>query len=186
MSLRPLLFAVLIAASLPAAAQQVAYDKSELRFVSRQMNVPVEGRFKRWTADLNLDPARPETARGSIEVELASIDMNSRDGEAEAKDKLWFDVKSFPRARFTLSSVRATGGGKYEAQGQLTIKGITRDVVAPFTLRQEGGQSVAEGSFGLKRLEFKIGQGEWADTATVANEVQVRFRLTMTGAPVGK
>jgi polyisoprenoid-binding protein YceI len=180
-----LLAGVLLA--VPAWAQQkVLYEKSELRFVSKQMNVPVEGRFKRWTADVNVDPSHPETGRATIEVDLASIDMNSPDGEAEAKDKLWFDVKNFPRARFTLSGVRALGADKYEAQGKLAIKGLTRDVAAPFTLRQDGAQSVAEGGFVLKRLEFKIGEGEWADTATVANEVQVRFRLTMAGTPVAK
>ena len=37
------------------------------------------------------------------------------------------------------------------------------------------------GQFAVKRLEFKVGDGEWADTSMVADEVQVRFKLAIVG-----
>ena len=43
------------------------------------------------------------------------------------------------------------------------------------------GQGTASGSFTLKRLDFRLGEGEWADVSAVANEVQVRFRLQLSG-----
>jgi hypothetical protein len=53
--------------------------------------------------------------------------------------------------------------------------------VVPVTLTQAGGTTTATGAFAIKRLEFKIGEGEWADTSMVANDVQVKFKLAVTG-----
>ena len=44
-----------------------------------------------------------------------------------------------------------------------------------------GPASTAVGSFTLKRLDFKIGDGEWADTSMVANDVTVKFKLALSG-----
>jgi polyisoprenoid-binding protein YceI len=79
--------------------------------------------------------------------------------------------------------VKALGGGKFEVAGQLSIKGNARDVVVPVALTQAGGSTTATGQFTLQRLAFKIGDGEWADTSIVANDVQVRFKLVLTGVP---
>ena len=56
-----------------------------------------------------------------------------------------------------------------------------RDVSVPVTITQSGGTSTATGSFVVKRVDFKIGEGEWTDTTVVANDVQVRFKLAFTG-----
>jgi polyisoprenoid-binding protein YceI len=75
------------------------------------------------------------------------------------------------------SGARPLGSGQYQAQGELSIKGITRKITVPFTVRRAGGATVYEGGFTLMRLSFNIGEGVWSDTDTVANEVEVRFRL---------
>jgi hypothetical protein len=51
----------------------------------------------------------------------------------------------------------------------------------PFTAQTAGGATTFAGGFTLLRLQFKVGEGVWGDTETVANEVQVRFRVVMTG-----
>ena len=56
--------------------------------------------------------------------------------------------------------------------------------MVPVTLAQSGTTTTATGAFPIKRLSFKIGENEWADTSMVADEVQVRFKLALTG--VGK
>ncbi len=68
--------------------------------------------------------------------------------------------------------------------GKLVIKGNSHDVVVPVTMTQAGGTTTASGSFTIKRLVFKIGEGEWSDTSMVADDVQVRFKLALSG--VGK
>ncbi len=168
--------------ALPVAAQapqKVALDKSQIRFAFKQMNVPVEGRFRKFDATVSFDPKKPEATKAEFEVELASIDLGNGDGETEAKRKAWLNVDAFPKARFVATTVKSTGPGRYEAAGPLTIKGITQNIVAPFSLVEAGGLRTVEGSFGLKRLPYRIGEGPWADTDTVADDVSVRFKFVI-------
>ena len=78
--------------------------------------------------------------------------------------------------------MKPLGGDKYEVAGKLTIKGRTQDVVAPFTFRQDGGNGIFDGGFTLKRLDFGVGDGAWADVGTVANEVQIKFHIVAAAA----
>ena len=167
-------------AALPAAAQQkIIPAKSQIRFVSKQMNVAVEGQFKKFDGSVAFDPAKPEATKAEFEVELASIDLGNAEGEAEAKRKVWLNVEGFPKAKFVASSVKALGGGKFEARGPLTIKGVSQEIVAPFNMTDAAGLRIVEGQFALKRLQFRIGEGPWSDTETVADEVLVRFRFSL-------
>jgi polyisoprenoid-binding protein YceI len=172
--------ALLIAHSAPAA--QLVPEKSEIRFVAKQMNVPVDGVFKKFKADINFNGGAPETGKAQLTADVASFDMGLPDVEAEVKRPAWFDSAKFPAATFVSNGVKALGGNKYEVAGKLTIKGISRDITVPFTLTpQSGGNGLAEGAFTIKRLDYRIGEGTWSDTDTVANEVQVRFKLQLTG-----
>jgi len=161
------------------APQKIDRAKSFIRFVSKQMNVPVEGQFTRFDATVAFDPAKPEVTKAEFEVDLASIDLGNAEGETEARRKVWLNVEAFPKARFVAESVKAAGPGKYVATGALTIKGASQPVTAPFTLNEAGNTRNVEGQFTMKRLAFKIGEGPWSDTDTVADEVLVRFRFTL-------
>ena len=171
-------------AAAPAAAVPVAQllpAQSELGFISRQMGVPVEGQFKRFDARLNFDPRKPESGHVAFTIDLASVTLGAPELEAELAKAAWFDSKKAAQASFQSSALKATGAGRYEVMGKLTIKGQTRDIVVPITLAQAGAVSTASGSFVIKRLEFKIGEGEWSDISVVANEVQVKFKLAFKG-----
>jgi polyisoprenoid-binding protein YceI len=157
-------------------------ERSQVAFVSKQMGVPVEGLFRKFAASLAFDPAKPEAGRASIEIDLASIDAGSAEANEEVVGKNWFNTKLYPTARFTSASVKPLGGGRFEVRGPLTVRGHTQEVAAPFSLRQDGNQAVCEGAFTLKRLDFGIGQGAWGDVDTVANEVQIKFRLVAVPA----
>jgi polyisoprenoid-binding protein YceI len=180
--MKTLLLALALAIALPADAQaprKIDRAKSSIRFVTKQMNVPVEGQFKRFDATVAFDPARPEATKAEFEVDLASIDLGNADGETEARRKVWLNVDAFPKAKFIAESVKPAGPGKFVATGPLSIKGTSQPVTAPFTLTDAAGVRTVEGQFTLKRLPFKIGEGPWADTDTVADEVLVRFRFTL-------
>jgi len=180
-------FVILLAALLPsvaAGAQGVLVDKSEIRFVSKQMGVNVEGRFRKWNAIMAFDPKDLAHSKADVDIDLGSIDLASEDSEAELKGKVWFDTARFPTAKFVSTAIRATGPDRFEVAGTLTIKGITREAIVPIALsRDAAGNSVAEGAFTVKRLEFHVGEGEWADPATVANDVQVRVRMVLAPLP---
>lgn len=183
---RKLLAAALIGAPLAAAlatpAQAVDYarfqpERSHIAFTSKQMGVAVDGHFRKFAATLSFDPARPAAASARIDIDLNSIDAGSPDADDEVVGKQWFNVKAFPTASFVASGVKALGGDRYEASGKISIKGQTQDALLPFTVKQDGGSATFDGKLTLKRLDFAIGEGPWADVATVANEVQIKFRL---------
>lgn len=165
------------AALLAPALAQVDAAKSSIVAISKQMGVPVEGRFTRFSAQVSFDPSRPAEGRASIEIDIASFDLGDADFNRETAKKEWFDAAKFPKATFVTSAIKPAGAGKFEAAGKLTIKGKTLDVVAPVSFKAEGGQQVFEGVLPIKRLQFNIGEGEWKDTATVADDVQIKFRI---------
>ncbi len=176
-SLRKTLLLVTLLASAPVSAlEYAAVDaaKSNLSFVYKQMGVPVDGSFKKFAVQLRFDPAKPQTGNASIELDLASIDAGSPDANDEVASKLWFNTKTFPKATFTSSEIKALGGNRYEIRGKMNIKGKTLDASAPFTFTN----GVADGAFVLKRGDYAIGEGMWADYGTVANEIQIKFRFT--------
>lgn len=162
---------------LAPALAQVDAAKSSVIAVSKQMGVPVEGKFRRFSAQVSFDPAKPADGRASIEIDIASFDLGDADFNRETTKKEWFDAAKHPKATFVTTAIKPAGAGKFEAAGKLTIKGITRDVVAPVSFKAEGGQQVFEGVLPIKRLAFNIGEGEWKDTSTVADDVQIRFRI---------
>jgi polyisoprenoid-binding protein YceI len=179
-----LAFALLSATAFPACAQQKLLPaQSEISFTSKQMGVPVDGRFKKFEAQVAFDPKKPEAAKIGFVIDLASITMGAAESEAELAKDDWFNTKLFPQATFQSSSVKTSGPAKFEVAGKLVIKGASRDVVVPVTLLQSGANTTASGAFVIKRLDFKIGDGEWKDTSMVANDVQVKFKLNLTGVP---
>ena len=175
------LFALYISA-VSNATQAIEYnsvlaDKSTLTFTSRQMGVPVQGSFPKFTTRIAFDPASPVAAKVDISIDLASIDAGSKDANDEVIGKQWFNAKMFPAASFTSSAVKILGAGRYEVTGPLTIKGKSVPVTAAFSFKPEGANGVFDGGFTLKRIDFAIGEGPWADLSTVANEVQVKFHV---------
>jgi polyisoprenoid-binding protein YceI len=171
--------ALLIAA--PAMAQQVVATQSEVGFVSKQMGVPVEGKFKQWTAKIAFDPKKAEAGSVAFTIQTGSASFGAAEIDGEVPKAEWFNAAKFPQASFASSAIKALGGGKFEVRGKLAIKGATQDVVVPVTVTQAGAASTAVGSFVIKRLDFKIGEGDWADTSMVANDVTVKFKLALTG-----
>ena len=172
-------------ASVSAQAQQKLLPaQSEVGFVIKQMGVPVEGHFKKFDAQIALDPAKPETGKIAFTIDIASVTMGSPEPDAELPKSVWFNTAKFPQATFQSTSIKGLGGGKFEVTGKLAIKGNTRDAVVPVTLVQSGATTTATGVVAIKRLAFKIGENEWADTSMVADDVQVKFKLALTG--VGK
>lgn len=161
-----------------AAELRLLPAQSEIAFTSRQMGVPVQGRFKSFEAEVDFDPARPETARIALRIALASAAIGTAETEAELAKPGWFDTRRFPTASFAATAVRPAGPGRFDVAGKLTIKGNARDLVVPVTLQQAAAQTTADGSFVLRRSDWRIGDGDWSDPTLVADEVQVRFRLS--------
>lgn len=174
----------LLAWPLATDAQQIDYGRSQITVSSRQMNVPVEAKFTKFSAQLALDPALPGAITARIEIDTASFDVGNDDVNIEALDKDWLNAKKFPKAIFVSTGARSLGGGRYEARGPLTIKGSTHDVTVPYTVKTDAaGNSVIEGVFNIRRLQYSVGEGVWRHTDVVADDVRIRFRLHASSKP---
>lgn len=161
---------------------QVQTNESAVNFDFTQMGVTLDGKFNRFSAQIAFDPAQPAKAKASIDIDIASIDTGSDEANKEVVRDVWFDTASHPSASFVSSSIKALDGSRYQASGKLTIKGKTRDVSVPVSFQPDGARGVLNGAFTIKRLDYGIGEGEWADTGTVADEVQIRFHLVVNAA----
>lgn len=164
-------------AALAAHASPVDTAKSQVKFVFTQMNVAVEGGFKKFSGDVSFDAAKPEAGKATMVVDLSATDAGSPDANDTLKGEDWFNMAKFPKATFTATGFKALGGGKFQAVGQMSIKGKTAALTLPFTARPEANGQWIEGAFPLSRLAWKVGENEWSDVGTVADAVQVKFKL---------
>ncbi len=179
--MKKIILALALATAFSAQAveyTQVQPDKSAINFTYKQMGVAVDGKFRKFTSQLNFDPTKPTTAKATFEVELASVDTGAPEGDQEVAGKPWFNTRAFPIAKFVSGTVKPLGGNKVEVAGQLTIKGKTQDVVVPATFTPQGNTGVFDGNFTIRRADFSIGEGSWAKFDIVANDVVIKFRIT--------
>ncbi|MDC8759459.1 YceI family protein [Janthinobacterium fluminis] len=152
--------------------------KTSVSAVFKQMNVPVEAKFKKFAIAIDYNAATPDAAKATVEIDTASLDLGEADMNKEVAKKEWFNSAQFPKASFVSSGIKAAGAGKLNVSGKLTIKGKTADVSFPLTVKTEAGKQVFEGALPIKRLAFNIGEGEWKDTGMVADEVTIKFHVT--------
>lgn len=175
--------AALVLAAPCARADGVLADKSEIKFTMNQMGVNFDGRFRKWKADIVFRPNALAQSRAAIDVDLGSVDFASAEAEVEAQGPLWFNAAKFPVAHFASTSIRNVGPNRYDVAGKLSLKGVVRDYVVPITVTTDAaGNRIAEGTFPVKRLAHKVGEGEWADTQTVADDIVVRLKMVLTPA----
>ena len=171
---------VLVAAA--NAQQKLVPAQSEINFTVKQMGVPLDGKFSKFDAQLSFDSQKPEAGKIAFTIDLGSAAVGDADTTKELKKPEWFNQAKFPAATFTSTSIKSTGPGKLDVAGTLTIKGNAKPVVVPVTLTPgAAGVTTAQGSFNIKRVDFKIGEGDWADVSIVANDVTVKFKLALTG-----
>ncbi|MGA7777199.1 MAG: YceI family protein [Paraburkholderia sp.] len=168
-----------VAASLFAgvAHAQVDLSKSKVTATSKQMNVPVDGTFKKFTAQLDFDPAKPAAGSAKLSIDTASYDLGDESYNQQVRGKDWFNTAQFPNATFVSSAIAPAGGNQFKVSGTLTIKGKSENVTVPVTVTQQGATQTFDGTLPIKRSQFDIGLGEWKDTSVVADEVLIKFHL---------
>jgi len=159
------------------AHADVDLGKSSVIATTKQMNVPVDGKFKKFSAQLNFDPAKPTAGSANVTIDTASYDLGADDYNKQAQGKEWFDSATFPSATFVSSAIAPTGGNQYKITGKLTIKGKSQTIVVPVSIASQGGTQTFDGSVPIKRSQFDVGTGEWKDTSVVADEVVIKFHL---------
>lgn len=158
---------------------QIIPNESSLTFTATQNGAPVTGEFKKFTAEINFDPAQLNANNVKVIVDAGSISDPYNQLSDTLKSADWFNVKQYPQAVFTANKFTKTGDKAYQANGTLTIRDKSLPVTLAFT-QQEYTQTKAiiKGSTTIKRTAFGVGQGEWADTTAVKDEVRIDFTVS--------
>jgi len=136
-----------------------------------------EGIFTNVEAQFDIDPLSPGSCEFDVTINIEDINVDSPEVLDYLLDYELFDVDTWPTATFQAESCRLTGVTSFESDGTLTIRDQTQPITFPFELSIEtcDGQVCFHltSSVTILRLEYGVGQGYWANTAEVPNEVEV-------------
>jgi polyisoprenoid-binding protein YceI len=180
MSIRSLLAAA-CSLCVVSVAQAVEYTRvnttaSQISFTYNQMGSRMYGTFGKFEATLDFDTDNLANAHTTLHIDLTSIDAGSEDANTELVKPAWFDTEKFPVAVFESRRFTRLAERRYLIDGQLTLKGITREVQVPVELKPGSAIGIFDGDLILKRDEFGLGAGEWADSV-VSKDIAIKFKV---------
>jgi polyisoprenoid-binding protein YceI len=182
-----MLAAALLLPPLPALAAPhwtVDAGKSRLGFSVAWAGQPFVGTFKKWTANIRFDPADLAHSSADVTIDMASESSGDEETDEGVKGAQGFQTAQFATARFVTTSIAHKSGSDYVARARLTIRGITRPVILPFTLTVAGNTAHMVGTAQVSRMDFGVGQGgDFSKPAPVAYEVAVKVDLMATREP---
>ena len=179
--------ALLLAAStsVAGAADYTAGPGSTLGFSSSFEGEAFTGRFARFTPTIRFDPAKLATSRFDVAIDLGSVDTQSDERDETLRSIEFFNVRKLAQARYVATRFRALGKGRFVADGTLSLNGVSRPVPLAFSWTP-GARPVLNGTATLKRLEFGVGTGDWADTGALPDAVSVSTRLLLVPAATSR
>lgn len=170
-------FSINVYADIPSWS--IVPSQSSLKFTATQNNAPVSGIFKKFSADIHFDPDNLAQNTVKIMVDMNSISTSYSDLNDTLNSSDWFNVKAFPSATFEAKKFTKTGDKTYQAIGTLTIRDKSQPITLNFKeLKNDGKQAQISGDTIVKRSSFGVGQGEWASTDEVKDEVKIEFMVT--------
>lgn len=171
--------ALALAATPAMAADYVQAPGSTLVFAGKYQGEIFTGRFPGFASTLSFDPAQLSTSKLDVAIPLASATTANADYDEQMRGDAFFASTKFPQARYTAMKFRSLGGGQYAAEGTLSLHGIEKPVTLTFTWTP-GAQPLLVGKATVRRLDFGIGAGDWADTDLLPNDIAVSTRLLLT------
>lgn len=175
-----------LAAATPPPHSTVDSTRSLLRFSFVQAGANNTGRFGKFTGDIAFAPDNLAASKIDVTIDVTSLDTGDKERDDTLKGPDLFDIKKFPQARFVATKFAPSGAQRFDAQGKLTIRNVTKDLKLPITFqsKMEQGKNVGymTGRITIRRLDFGVGQGEWKSTEWVNDDVGVTFSLRLLPA----
>lgn len=165
------------AVAAPPATWTVEKAASSIRFTSSFSGTGFSGAFTRWNADIRFDRANLAASKVTATIDTTSVLTGDADRDQALPTDTFLAATRFPRAVFVAQAFKALGGGRYEAIGALSLRGVTRPLTLPFTLAISGDQARMNASVDLDRLAFGVGRNEWRKTDVVPANVKVTIAL---------
>lgn len=158
-------------------------EHSILSFAIREQRAITTGEFKQFAAQINFDEAQLATNHFDVTIDTASATTHDAQRDNMLTGADFLATARFPQAHFVASNFKRMTDGRYQAQGQLTLRGVTHDLNVAFTWqRSKADAALLSGEAVLNRLDFGVGQGDWQGTDWVGNEVHINFDLQLRAA----
>jgi polyisoprenoid-binding protein YceI len=103
---------------------------SGIHFSVRHMMIAkVRGAFDRFQGTIHLDEREPAASKVTVRVDAASVDTREEKRDAHLRSADFFDTETYPELTFESTSVERLGEDRYRVRGDLTIRGVTREVI---------------------------------------------------------
>jgi len=166
----------LLAPSTGRAADYTQSAGSSLTFTGSYQGESFRGNFPGFVTTFSFDPANLASAKLDVTIPLATATAGNPDYDTELRGASFFNSKKFPQARYTATKFRSLGGNKYAADGTLSLRGVSKPVTLSFTWTA-GAKPTLVGAAVVKRLDFGVGGGDWADTGVIPNEIRVGTKV---------
>jgi polyisoprenoid-binding protein YceI len=157
---------------------------SSVEFAVRHLMITtVKGRFADVRGGAVLDDDNPAGAQVEIAVDVASIDTREPQRDAHLRSADFFDVEKYPTLTFRSTGIRDFSDARFKLVGNLTIHGVTREVVLDVTSEGRtkdpwGGQRAGySASTRIKRSDFGLTWNQLLETGGLAVSDDVKITL---------
>ncbi len=170
---------------------QVLADKSSIEWSASYGGQLIKGSFSDFTADVVFDPQNLNASKVIAKIAMAKVKSTDSDAEASLPTNEWFGAAQYPVAVFETNNFKHIEADNFEATGTLTIRDKTIKITLPFTAKFYDDKDTSPpthyarimGETTLNRLDFGVGQGDWAKTDVVANEVKLAIHIEAKQVP---
>jgi polyisoprenoid-binding protein YceI len=176
--LAPLLLALALPCAATAADYTVQQATSTLGFTGTFQGEAFQGQFGQWTAAIGYDAAKLATSKFDVTVTLASVKTGDKDRDGALPGSDFFNVAKFPQAHFVSTGFHQNGA-QVIADGNLTLRGVTKPVSLNVTFKPQGSGATLDVTGTLKRLDFGVGTGDYADTSVIGADVKINAHLQL-------
>ncbi len=176
-----LLFALALSAAPAFATDYVQAPGSALAFAGKYQGDTFTGTFPGFNTRLSFDPQQLATARLEVTIPLATATTRNSDYDSQMRGESFFNSGKFATATYSATRFRALGDNRYAADGTLSLHGVSKPVTLEFTWTP-GARPVLAGKATVKRLDFGVGAGEWADTKLIPDAIAVSTKVVLQPA----
>ena len=180
--LRQVAVALAVAAVLPAASATTytrVLSASSVSFSATQMGVTMPGHFSRMTAQVTFDPAHAAADHLTLSVDTASADAGSSQTTTLITGADWLDAAHHPQASFVASRFTPDGPNRWWVDGTFSVKGHSAPLRVLASAHPQGPDLALDADFDLKRLQWGLGSGAWADTSVVGATLPIHVHLLL-------
>lgn len=170
----------------PVAAAPAVYgvkysfdqSSSKVEFVGAKVTGKHDGGFKTFHGTVELVSDDPLKSQVVAEIETSSLYADGEKLTGHLKSADFFDVEKHPKARFTSTSIKAGGekGASHTVTGNLELRGVTKSITFPATIRLEQGAVDVDAEFAINRKDFGLVYAGKPDDL-IKNEVLIKLQI---------